>query len=137
MIEIRNKLNQNLIIDLNSKRSIDLLGKSKAEVTEAEFDSPHLQNFISRGMIIVSRRDHKEQKPKPGKMKPVKQKSEDSEPLKPSEPVETEPRETDELTDQETLSSEESEVSEPVETVPQETDEPKPKKYGYSKPKQR
>lgn len=55
MIEIRNKLNQRLIINLSGGKNIDLLAKGTMRVSEKELSSPHLQALITRGDVRVIR----------------------------------------------------------------------------------
>lgn len=52
MIEIRNKLNQRLIINLLSG-TIDLLAKSTAVIPDDDFSSAHLQNLLRSGKVIL------------------------------------------------------------------------------------
>ena len=60
MVEIRNKLNQRLTINLKSG-TLELLGRSTAVVSEDDFSSTHLQNLLGSGKIILESR--KEDKP--------------------------------------------------------------------------
>ncbi len=52
MIEIRNKLNQRLIINLLSG-TIDLLARSTAVISDDDFSSSHLQNLLGSGKVIL------------------------------------------------------------------------------------
>lgn len=53
MSEIRNKLNQRLIVNLIGGKNIDLLAKGTADVSEKELSSPHLQALIAKGDVSV------------------------------------------------------------------------------------
>lgn len=52
MIEIRNKINQRLIVNLLSG-PIDLLAKSTAVIQDDDFSSSHLQNLLGSGKVIL------------------------------------------------------------------------------------
>lgn len=53
MPTIRNKLNQRLIIYLNSGKNIELLAKGMAEVKAEDIESEHLQSLLTKGDILV------------------------------------------------------------------------------------
>jgi len=53
MAVIRNKLNQRLIINLCTGKNIDLPAKGRANVSEKEFSSPHLQTLIARADVAL------------------------------------------------------------------------------------
>lgn len=53
MIKIHNMLNERLIINLEGGKSIDLLAKGIAKISEKELESPHLQAFIMKGNILI------------------------------------------------------------------------------------
>ncbi len=128
MIEIRNKENKRLIINLPSG-TIDLLAKSTATISDEDFSSLHLQNLLRSGKIIVSRTETKPE----GKAVPKKgglPRKEESEPEEEKLP--------------ETVSTEESEISSgtSLETEPEvspetsgetESEEKKPKRSSYIK----
>jgi len=61
MVEIGNKSNQRLIINLKSG-PIDLLAKSSAVVSDDDFSSTHLQSLLGSGKVILL--SQKEDKPK-------------------------------------------------------------------------
>ncbi len=75
MVEIRNKLNQRLTINLKSG-TLELLGKGTAVVSEDDFSSTHLQNLLGSGKIILE--SQKEDKPE-RKWKPKKAESSEEE----------------------------------------------------------
>lgn len=59
MVEIINKLNQRLTINLKSG-TLELLGRSTAVVSDDDFSSTHLQNLLGSGKIIlVSQKEDK------------------------------------------------------------------------------
>jgi len=53
MQQIRNKLNQRIIINLNEGKKIDLLAKDTANVPDEDMSSPHMQTLLAKGMIIT------------------------------------------------------------------------------------
>ncbi|NOR48644.1 MAG: hypothetical protein GQ533_11470 [Methanosarcinaceae archaeon] len=59
MVVIRNKLDQKIIINLNEGKSIFLLSKGTADVSDEDFSSRHLQKLIAKGAIIKSHHDKK------------------------------------------------------------------------------
>ena len=59
---IRNKLNQRIIINLNSGKNIDLLAKGTADVTDEELSSSHLQTLLSKGGIILGQKEEAAEK---------------------------------------------------------------------------
>ena len=59
MVVIRNKLDQRIIINLNESKSIFLLSKGTADVSDEDFSSRHLQKLIANGAIIKSHHDKK------------------------------------------------------------------------------
>ena len=59
MVVIRNKLDQKIIINLNESKSIFLLSKGTADVSDEEYSSRHLQKLIAKGAIIKSHHDKK------------------------------------------------------------------------------
>jgi hypothetical protein len=62
MVEIINKLNQRLTINLKSG-TLELLGRSTAVVSDDDFSSTHLQNLLGSGKIIlVSQKEDKSKK---------------------------------------------------------------------------
>lgn len=61
MVEIMNKQNQRLIINLKSG-TIDLLARSTTAVSDNDLSSSHLQNLLGSGKVIIVSR--KEEKPK-------------------------------------------------------------------------
>ncbi|PWB50747.1 MAG: hypothetical protein C3F06_11825 [Candidatus Methanoperedenaceae archaeon] len=76
MIEIRNKLNQRLIINLLSG-TIDILAKSTAVIPDDDFSSAHLQNLLRSGkVILVSRMEDKSKTKKKKGESPKKKKIE-------------------------------------------------------------
>ncbi len=128
MVEIRSKLNQILLINLKSGKSIDLLAGGTAAVSEDDFSSSHLQNLLAKGKIIVV-----SHKPEP--VKPIKKGG--------HEPTETETdvsgtegeTTTTEVVEPEVkVEAEEPPVSEPSESEPEEEHEPESRKtYGKKK----
>ena len=64
---IRNKLNQRIIINLNSGKNIDLLAKGTADVTDEELSSSHLQTLLSKGGIILGQKEEAAEKEEPKK----------------------------------------------------------------------
>lgn len=51
---IRNKLDQRIIVNLKSGKSIDLFAKSTEDVSEEDLSSLQIQNLIAKGNIIIS-----------------------------------------------------------------------------------
>jgi hypothetical protein len=51
---IRNRLNQKIVINLESGKNIDILAKGTAVVPDTSLTSPHLQSFLRKGSIVVS-----------------------------------------------------------------------------------
>ena len=134
MVEIKSKVHQSLTIVLQSGQNVEILGKGTADVSEADLASPHLKNFLSKGMIIISSREGKGRK---DEKKPIQSKQ-----TRPKSQVtgtsEIETQETKEVSaeqesseSQETLSREEQQESELTEPEHEETDKPKHTKYGY------
>lgn len=84
MVVIRNKLDQRIIINLNESKSIFLLSKGTADVSDEDFSSKHLQKLIANGAIIKSHHD----------MKPdVKDQLEINEPIQTDDQVQTDEKE--------------------------------------------
>jgi hypothetical protein len=71
MPEIRNRLNQRVLVDLADGKSIVLLAQGTSLVSEQDLVSPHLKRFIDQGKIAVMpepknvKRDHKPKKEQP------------------------------------------------------------------------
>ena len=78
MVLIRNNLNQRLIINLKSGKSIDLLAKGTAEVSEDKFSSSHLQTLLAKGDIIVSQKEDIVETEKPKRTSYIKKSREGS-----------------------------------------------------------
>lgn len=53
MVLIRNKLSQRLIVNLDGGRTIDILAKGAADVSDKELSSPHLQTLVTKGDIVA------------------------------------------------------------------------------------
>ena len=116
MVEIRNKLNQRLVINLISG-TIDVLAKSTAVISDSDFSSSHLQNLLRSGKVIrVSQIEEKSKKRWPPK-KVESPKKKVSEPEMVSEPENIAESEISE-----TGKSAEPEVSD-IETKPDESAE--------------
>ncbi len=57
MVTILNKLNQPLVINLNSGRSLHLRPKKSCVITEGEFQSPEIKEKINYGYLVVLKMD--------------------------------------------------------------------------------
>ena len=57
MVTILNKLNQPLVINLNSGRSLHLRPKKFCVITEGEFQSPEIKEKINYGYLVVLKMD--------------------------------------------------------------------------------
>lgn len=85
MVEIGNKLNQRLTINLKSG-TIELLARSTAVVSDDDYSSTHLQNLLGNGKVIIL--SQKEDKPKK-KLAPKKVDSYEEEVPEPEEKTES------------------------------------------------
>ncbi len=59
---IRNKLDQRIIVNLKSGKSIDLFAKSTEDVSDEDLSSLQIKNLIAKGDIIVSSEKRAEKK---------------------------------------------------------------------------
>ena len=89
MVEIRNKLNQRLTINLKSG-TLELLARSTAVVSEDDFSSTHLQNLLGSGKIILESREDKLEKKKPKKAESSEEEISGSGSSEPAETVQPE-----------------------------------------------
>ncbi|MFV1950668.1 MAG: hypothetical protein ACC630_01730 [Nitrospinota bacterium] len=53
MAIIKNKLCQRITIDLKSGKSVGLLSKGTANVSDNDLTSPYLKRYIERGEVVV------------------------------------------------------------------------------------
>jgi hypothetical protein len=59
---IRNKLDQKILVNLNSEKNINLFAKGTAEISEDELSSSHLKSLIAKGDIVVNTEKRPENK---------------------------------------------------------------------------
>ncbi len=53
MVQILNKLNQRIAVNLPGGKNLELLAKGTAQVSEKELNTPHLQTLVIKGDIVV------------------------------------------------------------------------------------
>lgn len=54
MVEVINKLNQRIIINLLDGRNLELSAKGSASIIKSDLESTHLQALIAKGSVVIN-----------------------------------------------------------------------------------